>query len=105
MGLAHFIFVSLNFRILGRLYGRLNKRFPGKVDNLWNAQSTIDKLEIVLGPAIFTRRAMLFHVSVVRPADLPTFILGDDEVADLIFRLNRRWNAKLYRWLAQLAGY
>ncbi|WP_127750548.1 hypothetical protein [Parasedimentitalea marina] len=96
----HLLFVLLNFRTLGRMYGQLDKRFPGMVEQLWASQSFIVRMDIIFDPAVFAERAMLLNLAVARPQDLPPVIMGDDQIADLVFKLNRRWHAKIYRLIS-----
>ena len=105
MGFIHLIFVLINFRTLGRLYRQLNKRFPGWVDDLWKSQSVTHKVDLVLGPAVFVERALLLNLVVAQPQHLPPVIMGDDIVSCLVFKLNRRWSAKIYRLISSLTGY
>lgn len=105
MGIVHLICVLINFRMLGRLYRQLEKMFPGWIDDLWNSQSVMHKVDLVLGPAVFAKRAMLLNLVVAQPQNLPPVIMGDDIVSSLVFKLNRGWTAKIYRMISSLTGY
>lgn len=102
MGFIHLLFVVINFRTLGRLYALLNQRFPGTVDQLWASQSFMTRVDMVLGPAVFAERAMLLNLAIAQPQYLPPVIMGDDQISDLVFKLNERWSAKIYRFISSL---
>ena len=107
MGTWHLGFVFLNFRLLGRLRGRLHQRFPGRMEEIWDGLGFNARWDIAASPTIFTAvsdRAALMLLFVARRESIPVILLGDDEVAELVFRLNGKMSAKLYRGLSQLVG-
>ncbi|WP_027256909.1 hypothetical protein [Leisingera aquimarina] len=105
MGWLHLVFVLSNFRTLGRLYARISKQFPGVLDQIWEKQSFSAKADIVFGPAVFAKRAMLLNVAVVCPYKLPVHLLGDDEVAALVRKLNERKLSGAYRYACEVTGF
>ncbi len=101
----HLVFVLLNFRTLGRLYARINRQYPGVVDQLWEQQSIARKLDVVFGFAVFAKRAMLMNFAVMNPEKLPVYLLGDDQVAALVRKLNKGMTAGAYRFFCVATGY
>ncbi len=105
MGLLHLIFVLWNFRTLRRLYGRVNDASPGVMDQLWQQQSFTRRIDVALGPAVFTKLAMLMNLAVVNPDRLPVHLLGDEQIAKLVRALNDRGSASVYRVFCKSTGY
>ena len=62
------------------------------------------RVNIMLSPAVFAKRAMLLNLAVAQPQYFPPVIMGDDQIAVLVFKLNRRWHAKFYRMVGTLVG-
>jgi hypothetical protein len=101
------VFVFLNFRLLGRLRARLHHRFPDQIEEIWNSLGFVAQMSIVSSPTVFTfmsDRAALLLVFVARREEIPVLLMGDDEVADLVFKLNGKWSAGLYRTLSKASG-
>ncbi|QAX31370.1 hypothetical protein [Leisingera sp. NJS204] len=105
MGILHLIFVLFNFRTLGRLYARINQQFPGVMDQLWEQQSFARKIDVVFGFAVFAKRAMLMNFAVMNLDKLPVYLLGDDQIAALVRKLNTGMSAGIYRFFCTVTGY
>ena len=99
MGIIQLTFILLNFFTLGRLIKRVEHLHPGLINDLWNRSSFFDKADVILGFVIFWRRATMLDVAVVRPQELPVYLLGDDQVAALVTKLHQHWAASAYRGL------
>ena len=105
MGIMHLFFVLLNFRTLGRLGARINWKHPSVVDQLWEQQPFARKFDVVFGSAVFSKRAVLLNFAVVNPEKLPVYLLGDDQIAEQIQKLNAGKAASIYRFFCKMSGY
>ena len=100
-----FLFVLVQYKTLGQLRARLDSSFPGAMAQIWRNIPLIRRWSIFLLPAVFTTvkdRIALLDLFVARPDHIPAWMMGDDTVADLVFKLNHHWSASLFRTYFQL---
>jgi len=90
---------------VSRLRAIINRKFPNVVDDLWSQQSFAIRLDMMLGPAVFCRHALLLNLSVINLTCFPVQIFGDDEIARLVGTLRNRYLNVIYGNLCRLAGY
>lgn len=77
------------------------------MEKIWGDLGFFARWDIAASPTIFTAvsdRAALMFLFVAKREDIPVSLLGDDEVAKLVFQLNGKASAKLFRHLAALTG-
>ncbi|MEL0438382.1 hypothetical protein [Phycobacter sp. K97] len=77
------------------------------MEKIWDNLGHFARWDITASPTIFTAvsdRAALMFLFVAKREDIPVFLLGDDEVAKLVFQLNGKTSAKLFCRLAAFTG-
>ncbi|SCZ65433.1 hypothetical protein SAMN04488118_10631 [Epibacterium ulvae] len=101
-----FLFIVLQWRTLGRLRRQLEVRFPGTVQKIWRNIPLSRRIGIIFSPAVFiavSERMALLDLFVARPEHIPAWMMGDDEVAALVYRVNRHWSARVYKVYFELS--
>lgn len=77
------------------------------MEQIWDSLGFSAQVSIATSPTIFTfisDRAALLIVFVARREEIPVMLLGDDEITELVFKLNGKWSAGQYRALSKASG-
>lgn len=77
------------------------------MEQIWDSLGYNVQIGIAAAPSVFTfisDRAALLIVFVARRDEIPVMLLGDDEIAELVFKLNQKRSAWLYRILNKTCG-
>ncbi|CUH87119.1 hypothetical protein PH5382_01041 [Phaeobacter sp. CECT 5382] len=77
------------------------------MEQIWDSLGYNVQIGIATAPSVFafiSDRAALLIVFVARRDEIPVMQLGEDEIAEPVFKLNQKRSAWLYRILNKTCG-